>query len=85
MRKSNLALFACALALASSPSWAWTQKEGSITNIDPQTHQLTLDGTPYAVERQVDLSDLRIGDRVAVNAEPRRGGAALVNKIRKIG
>jgi Cu/Ag efflux protein CusF len=85
MKKTNIVLFACALALASSPSWAWTQKQGSITNIDPKAHQLTLDGTPYTVERKIDLSGLNVGDKVAINAMPRHGEAALVNKVRKIG
>lgn len=85
MRKTNLALLICTLALASSPSWAWTQKQGSITNIDPKTHQLTLDGTPYTVERKVNLAGLNVGDKVAINAMPRHGENALVNKVQKIG
>ena len=85
MRRTQIALFVCALAVAASPSWAWTQKQGSITNIDPKTHQLTLDGTTYSVERGISLSNLKVGDKVAISAEPRKGENALVNKVRKIG
>ena len=85
MKRTHLALFVCALAVAASPSWAWTHKEGSITNIDPKAHQLTLDGTIYSVEPGVKLGGLAVGDRVAISAQPRRGENSLVNKVEKVG
>ncbi|HWF63361.1 MAG TPA: DUF1344 domain-containing protein [Rhizomicrobium sp.] len=85
MIKTSTALFTCALAVLSSSVWASTEVQGTITRIDPGVHQITLDGTSYAVARGVNLAGLAVGDTVSLNVEPRRGEKPLVSKLAKIG
>lgn len=85
MKKTCAALFVAALATASIPGWASTQIQGSVTRISPKAHQLTLDGTPYQVERGISLADLAIGDKVSISAEPRHDAKPLITRLEKTG
>ena len=85
MSGTRIALFVSALALVSSTVWALTGLQGSITRLDPKTHQLTLDGTAYAVAPDVKLAGLNVGDTVSVTVEPRRNDKPLISKVSKIG
>lgn len=85
MRKTYLALCVSALALASSPGWALTGLQGSITRLDPKAHQITVDGTAYAVQPDVKLAGLSVGEAVSINVEPRRDAKPVITKLSKIG
>jgi hypothetical protein len=70
---------------AVGPRLGMDHVHGSISSIDPNARQITLDnGTAYTLERSVNLADLAVGDKVTVSTEMRRG-EHIVNKVSKTG
>lgn len=73
------------LMVLASPSWAWSQVTGNITNIDSSKRQIVLDnGQTYSLQSKVKMSSLAVGDKVSLNSE-KKAGQNIVNKVTKTG
>jgi hypothetical protein len=85
MKKLLIPIAAMLIAVGSSPGLAWSHVSGSITSIDPNAHQIVLDnGKTYALQTDVDLTNLAVGDKVTLNTET-KGKQHIVNKVTKSG
>ena len=83
MKKFMLAM--ALIAVGSGPGWSLAHVSGSITSIDPKAHQIALDnGKTYALQTDVNLANLAVGDRVTLNAEY-KGKQQIVIKVTKTG
>jgi Cu/Ag efflux protein CusF len=85
MKKLLVPMVAVLIAVGSSPSLGWSHVTGSITSIDPAAHKIALDnGKTYALQTDVSLSNLAVGDKVTLNSET-KGKLQIVNKVTKTG
>jgi Cu/Ag efflux protein CusF len=83
MKKFMLAM--ALIAAGSSPSWGLAHVSGSITSIDPNAHRIALDnGKTYALQTDVNLANLTVGDKVTFSAEY-KGKQLIINKVTKTG
>lgn len=86
MRKKIFVPLLVGLAvMTSSPSWAWSKVTGSITGVDPNAHQITLNnGKTYSLQSDVSMTNLAAGDKVTVTAEA-KAGKNIASKVTKTG
>ena len=83
MKKFMLAMVL--IAMGSSPGWGLAHVSGNIAGIDSKTHRIVLDdGKTYALQTDVSLANLSVGDKVTLRAEY-KGRQLIINKVTKTG
>ena len=77
---------AVAAVMAMSVSFAWAgDVTGVIKSINANAHEIVLDdGKTYSVPQNINISNLKEGDKVMVSAEV-ENGKNIVSKVAKAG
>ena len=83
MKKRNIALplFAVAMMMGSSSSWAWTDVTGTVVAVIPSYKQIELDDKhTYTLATGMTMAGVKPGDSVTLSTEV-QNNKNVVNKV----